>query len=125
VAKKILVVEDDENFAELVAGFLGTRGFEVARAGDGEEALKSVALSKPDLVILDIMLPKKHGYEVCERLRERWSSKELPVLALTSKAYPADRNAAQTVGADAFLTKPCSLVEVERVARQLLGEPQP
>lgn len=120
MAKRILIIEDDPAFAGLIAAFLESKGFKVEQAFDGEKGLEMAVRSKPDLVILDIMLPKKHGYEVCEKIRQRWPSSEMPILAVTSKSYDADKNAARSVGADGYLTKPCHLEDLIQAVESLL-----
>lgn len=122
MSKRILVVEDDPAFAALLSTFLASRGYGVSVAKDGQTALEMAFGAKPDLVLLDLMLPGKHGFEVCETLRKRWDAQALPVLALSSKTYDADKDGARAVGANAYLTKPCALGDLEREVAQLLAE---
>jgi DNA-binding response OmpR family regulator len=118
--KRILIVEDDAAFASLLQTFLASKGYEVQLARDGALALELAFKSKPDLVLLDLMLPGKHGFEVCETLRQRWSAQELPVLTLSSKIYDADKDGARAVGANAYMTKPCKLEDLEAKVGELL-----
>jgi DNA-binding response OmpR family regulator len=112
--KTILIVEDDANTSELVALYLRREGFQVVTAGDGEEALALAARHHPDLVILDLMLPKIDGWEVCRRLRR---ISDVPVIMLTARDEEIDRVAGLTLGADDYVVKPFSPREL--VARVL------
>jgi DNA-binding response OmpR family regulator len=109
VGKTVLVVEDEAAIAEAVRARLASEGYEVLVAPDGPEALRVHAERRPDLVVLDLMLPGMDGLEVCARMqREGWT----PVLMLTAKAEEADKVAGFAVGADDYLTKPFSLREL-------------
>lgn len=105
----ILVVDDEEAIAEAVRARLLSEGFEVLVAGDGPEAIELAREHRPDLVVLDLMLPGMDGLEVCKALqRNEW----VPVLMLTAKTEEADKIAGFAVGADDYLTKPFSLREL-------------
>ena len=109
----ILVIEDDHNTAALVTLYLEREGFRSLTVGDGKEGLAMADLHQPDLVILDLMLPKMDGWEVCRRLRQR---SEVPVIMLTARDEEIDRVAGLTLGADDYVVKPFSPRElVERV----------
>jgi DNA-binding response OmpR family regulator len=109
VAKTVLVVEDEDAIAEAVRARLASEGYDVLVASDGPEALRVHAERRPDLVVLDLMLPGMDGLEVCSRMqRDGWT----PVLMLTAKAEEADKVAGFAVGADDYLTKPFSLREL-------------
>jgi DNA-binding response OmpR family regulator len=109
VAKTVLVVEDEDAIAEAVRARLASEGYDVLVAADGPEALRVHAERRPDLVVLDLMLPGMDGLEVCARIqRDRWT----PVLMLTAKTEEADKVAGFAVGADDYLTKPFSLREL-------------
>ncbi|MER6038597.1 MULTISPECIES: response regulator transcription factor [unclassified Streptomyces] len=116
---RILVVDDDPTVAEVVAGYLDRAGFTVDRAGDGPSALERAAGHRPDLVVLDLMLPGMDGLEVCRRLRERGS---VPVVMLTARGDEDDRILGLEVGADDYVTKPFSprelVLRVESVLRR-------
>jgi DNA-binding response OmpR family regulator len=108
-AKTVLVVEDEDAIAEAVRARLRSEGYEVLVASDGPEALRAHAERRPDLVVLDLMLPGMDGLEVCQRIqRDGWT----PVLMLTARAEEADTVAGFAVGADDYLTKPFSLREL-------------
>ena len=108
-AQTVLVVEDEDAIAEAVRARLRSEGYHVIVASDGPEALRRHAESRPDLVVLDLMLPGMDGLEVCTRIqRNGWT----PVLMLTAKTEEADKVAGFAVGADDYLTKPFSLREL-------------
>ncbi len=119
-AKKILVVEDEPDIRKLVHYNLAQEHFKVLEAEDGEKALKVVRHEKPDLVILDLMLPSLSGLEICRILRERPETARLPVLMLTAKAGEADRVVGLEMGADDYLTKPFSPRELVARVKAIL-----
>jgi two-component system phosphate regulon response regulator PhoB len=108
----ILVVEDEEDILELVAFNLEQAGLRVLRAGDGMEALERSRRERPDLVVLDLMLPKMDGKEVCRRLRQAEETRRIPVLMLTARAEEMDRIIGFEIGADDYMTKPFSAREL-------------
>ncbi|MFG2653361.1 response regulator transcription factor [Streptomyces sp. NPDC048436] len=118
-AARVLVVDDDPTVAEIVAGYLERAGYAVERADDGPAALASAAAHRPDLVVLDLMLPGMDGLEVCRRMRERGP---LPVIMLTARGDEDDRILGLEVGADDYVTKPFSprelVLRVESVLRR-------
>jgi DNA-binding response OmpR family regulator len=108
-AQTVLVVEDEDAIAEAVRARLASEGYHVVAAADGPEAIRSHAEHRPDLVVLDLMLPGMDGLEVCKQIqRDGWT----PVLMLTARAEEADKVAGFAVGADDYLTKPFSLREL-------------
>jgi DNA-binding response OmpR family regulator len=113
----ILVVDDEEAIAEAVRARLQSEGFQVVVAGDGPEAIGLCEQVRPDLVVLDLMLPGMDGLEVCRQIqRDRW----VPVLMLTARTEEADKVAGFAVGADDYLTKPFSLRELVVRVRAIL-----
>ncbi|MBW6472942.1 MAG: response regulator transcription factor [Anaerolineaceae bacterium] len=109
MVEKILIVEDEISLQETLAYNLKKQGYEVVIAGDGPSALEVVRNSKPDLILLDIMLPGMDGFEVCRKLRSEVST---PVLMLTARDDEIDRVVGLEVGADDYLTKPFSMREL-------------
>lgn len=103
---KILLVDDEPDLVQLVSMRLTSAGYEVEVAYDGQEALEKVKQSKPDLMILDLMLPKMNGYKVCRLLKFDERTKEIPILIFTARAQVEDITLATECGADAYLTKP-------------------
>jgi two-component system response regulator ResD len=101
--QKILVADDDENIVELISLYLRKEGFAVIAARDGGEALQKIAQQDPDLVLLDIMMPVKDGWEVCREVRQRY---RVPVIMLTARGEAYDRILGLELGADDYITKP-------------------
>lgn len=118
--KKILVVEDEPDIRKLVHYNLTQERFKVVEAEDGERALRAVQRERPDLIILDLMLPGLSGLELCRALRERPETARLPILMLTAKAGEADRVVGLEMGADDYLTKPFSPRELVARVKALL-----
>ncbi len=103
--KNVLIIEDDANTADLVALYLRREGFRALTANDGEQGLALAERNRPDLVVLDLMLPKVDGWEVCRRLRQ---ISDVPVIMLTARDEEIDRVAGLTLGADDYVVKPFS-----------------
>lgn len=118
--KKILVVDDESDVVNLIAANLKAAGFTVAKAADGAEAIEQVDEVHPALVILDLMLPKMSGLEVCKKLKGDSSTANIPVLILTAKAEEVDRIVGLELGADDYLTKPFSPRELVLRVRSIL-----
>jgi len=119
--KKILVVDDEPNVLRTLTFVLRKEGYEVSSAGDGEEAMAKVRESKPNLMFLDVMMPKKNGYEVCQELKSNSSLSDIHVVMLSAKGQEADKERALNLGADEFITKPFSPMEVVEKVKKLLG----
>jgi len=117
---RILVVDDDPTVAEIVAGYLLRAGYQVDRAADGHQALARAEAARPDLVVLDLMLPGLDGLEVCRRLRATAHGAALPVVMLTAKGDEADRILGLELGADDYVTKPFSPRELVLRVRSVL-----
>ena len=115
--KKILVVEDERQIARMVQAYLTKEGFRVEVAFDGEEGWVRFREGKPDLVILDLMLPRLHGLELARRIR---TQSTVPIIMLTARAEEADRVAGLELGADDYVTKPFSLRELAARVRAVL-----
>lgn len=103
---KILIVEDEESLLKLESILLTTRGYKVTGVSDGLAALKEIELNRPDLILLDIMMPGIDGFEVCRRVKENPLTQNIPIVMLTAKKSSADQARGAEVGADAYLTKP-------------------
>lgn len=121
----ILIVEDEEALATLLDYNLRREDFDVTLAADGEEALMKVDERAPDIVILDWMLPKVSGIEVCRRLRARPETKNIPVIMLTARSEEADRIRGLETGADDYMTKPFSTNELVARVRAVLRRIRP
>jgi len=104
--KKILLVDDEKDLVETVAFRLEATGYQVIKAYDGQEALAKAKKEKPDLIILDLMLPKMDGYKVCRLLKFDEKYKFIPIILFTARAQEEDKKLGKEVGADDYLTKP-------------------
>ena len=120
---KILVVEDDEAMAVALQDGFGYEGHEVARAADGEEGLRLARENPPDIMILDVMLPKMTGLEVCKLLRGEGSN--LPIIMLTARGQEIDKVLGLKLGADDYVTKPFSFMELMARVEAVLRRTQP
>ncbi|MBI3534625.1 MAG: response regulator [Deltaproteobacteria bacterium] len=103
--KKILIVDDEPDMLAILQIRLESAGYEVFTAEDGEAGLAQVTKVKPDLVILDVMMPKLNGYQVCQNLKQAQATKGIPVILLTAKAEESDKFLGKACGADAYITK--------------------
>lgn len=119
---RILVIDDEPNLRHTVSYALKQEGYEVVSAGDGEEGLGLFASAAPDLVILDVMLPKLDGFEVCRRIRK---SSRVPVLMLTARDTELDKVVGLEIGADDYLVKPFSMRELIARVRAMLRRTAP
>jgi DNA-binding response OmpR family regulator len=106
MAKKILLVEDDPSVLRAISFILEKEGYQVLTAINGLDGLRKAKEEKPDLLILDVMLPGLDGFEVCHRLRAETQTAQLPILMLSAKGQAADKAMGLSVGANEYLTKP-------------------
>jgi two-component system alkaline phosphatase synthesis response regulator PhoP len=124
VAKgRILVVDDEIYIVHILDFSLGMEGYEVVTALDGEQALEKVAQQKPDLIVLDIMMPKLDGYETCKALKSNAETKDIPVILLSAKGRNVDQKVGFEVGADDYITKPFSPRKLVDRINAILGQP--
>jgi DNA-binding response OmpR family regulator len=121
VTKKILIVDDEPNIVMSLEFLMKKAGFDVAVAVDGEDALAQVARLNPDLVLLDVMMPKKSGYEVCEALRSDPARAGMKIVMLTAKGRDTEVAKGLALGADAYVTKPFSTKDLVTQVAELLG----
>jgi DNA-binding response OmpR family regulator len=119
-AKTILVVDDSPTALKITSEVLTEQGFNVLVASDGEEALEIAARLHPDLIVLDIILPKKNGFQVCRQLKTEDATADIKILMLSSKNQASDRFWGQKQGADAYITKPYDDVELLASIQALL-----
>jgi|SRR5581483_9110601 len=120
--KKILVADDDGKLQLLLRTTLSEVGYEILEASDGEEAIRLASAEKPDLILLDIGMPKLNGYEVCKRIRQDKDPKmaKTKIVVISVKNYPVDIRSAKDVGVDEYLVKPFTLKQLrDTVNRQL------
>lgn len=121
MVKRILIVEDEANIVESLAFLLRRDGFDVSTIPDGARALAEAERVTPDLMILDVMLPNLSGFDVLRDLRTHDALGTTPVMMLTAKGQTRDRDQAEQLGADLFMTKPFSNAEIIAQARRLTG----
>jgi DNA-binding response OmpR family regulator len=122
VSKKILIADDEPNIVAAIEFLMQQSGYEVHIARNGEEALELVEACVPDLVLLDVMMPKKSGYEVCTRIRERADWRHIKVVMLSAKGREAEVNKGMSMGADLYVTKPFSTRELMAKIKGLLDQ---
>ena len=106
ISKKILIVEDDPSFSRAINHIVEKEGYDVVTATNGMTGLRMAKEEKPDLLILDVMLPGLDGFEICSRLRNDPETDKLPIIMLSAKGQEADKNTGLKVGANEYLTKP-------------------
>ncbi len=121
----ILVVEDEDSLATLLQYNLDKEGYKVGLAGDGEEAMVMLDEQQPDLLVLDWMLPKVSGVEVCRRVRARAETRNLPIIMLTARGEETDRIRGLDTGADDYIVKPFSMTELAARIRAVLRRIRP
>jgi len=119
---KILVVDDEIYIVHILDFSLGMEGYEVLTALDGEQALDKARVEKPDLIVLDIMMPKLDGYETCKRLKADEATKQIPVILLSAKGRNVDQKVGFEVGADDYITKPFSPRKLVERINAVLGQ---
>jgi DNA-binding response OmpR family regulator len=122
LSKKILIADDEPNIVTALEFLLQRNGYEVHVARNGEEALKLVEDCHPDLVLLDVMMPVRSGYEVCTRIRERADWRHIKIIMLSAKGRDAEVNKGLSVGADLYVTKPFSTRELMGKIKELLDQ---
>ena len=125
IKTKILVVEDNEDVFVFILDQLEELGYEVKIARHGLEALEKVEQEHPDLIVLDVMMPKMDGFEVCRRLKSNGETKHIPILMLTAKGQDEDKATGLNLGADYYLAKPYTEILFEAAVKSLLRRPKP
>jgi DNA-binding response OmpR family regulator len=121
MSKRILIVDDEPNIVLSLEFMMKKEGFEVAIAGDGDAVLEKVVAFAPDLVLLDVMMPKKSGYEVCQILRADPAHAALKIIMLSAKGRETEVAKGVALGADAYVTKPFSTKDLVAQVKALLA----
>lgn len=121
MAKKVLIADDEPNIVASLEFLMTKGGYEVGVARNGDEALALVESFAPDLVLLDVMMPRRSGYEVCQRMRERPDWSHIRIVMLSAKGREVEVNKGLSLGADAYVTKPFSNRELMAQVAALLG----
>ena len=124
MTKKVLVCDDEPYIVESVSYVVRKAGYDVVVAEDGLEALNAVKREKPDLVFLDIMMPKISGYEVCRQVKEDPTTRSAYIVMLTARGQEEDERRALDMGADEFMTKPFSPRKMRAKLDEILGQPE-
>jgi DNA-binding response OmpR family regulator len=119
--KRILVVDDEPHLIRSLSFVLSKEGYEVFTAADGQEAMDKVVQCRPDVIFLDIMMPKKNGYEVCECIRQMPDFKNTYIIMLSAKGREMDKEKALSVGANEFMSKPFSPLEIVSRVKHVSG----
>ena len=120
--KRVLIADDEPNIVVSLEFLLQQGGYEVRTVSNGNEALRTAREFQPHLLLLDIMLPLRNGFEVCQLIRESPELKELKIIMLTAKGREAEVAKGLALGADAYITKPFATRELLETVRQLLGQ---
>ena len=120
---KILVADDEPNIVISLEYLMKREGYTVLVARDGQEALDMIARDRPDLVLLDVMMPKKSGFEVCQAVRASEELQSTKILMLTAKGRDTDLAKGLALGADAYMTKPFSTRDLAHKVAEMLGVP--
>jgi DNA-binding response OmpR family regulator len=121
MGRSVLIVDDEPNIVRSLQFLMAKAGYDVRVARDGEQALDEIARAQPDLVLLDAMMPKRDGFDVCQTIRAnpRWAG--VRVIMLTAKGRDIEREKGMAMGADAYITKPFSTKDVVAQVEKLLG----
>ena len=122
MSKKVLIADDEPNIVTSLEYLMQKRGYEVKVARNGDEALALVESFLPDVVLLDVMMPRRSGYEVCQQIRERADWRHIKVVMLSAKGREAEVNKGLSLGADSYVTKPFSNQELIAKIDELLGD---
>ncbi len=120
-APKVLVVDDSWTDLTLIATPLRESGYDVVTAADGDEALEMVGSERPQCVVLDVVLPKQNGFQVCRKLKQNEASRHIPVILASGKNTPLDKKWGLQQGADLYITKPFDKEELLTSVRTLIG----
>ena len=120
--KSVLLVEDEDNIALALEYLIKRQGYRMRRVADGDLAIEALKEEKPDLVVLDVMLPNRSGYEICQEIRKDGGLKDVKVLMITARGGEMERRKGLAVGADSFMTKPFAMSGLSQEINQLLGK---
>jgi len=122
VTKKVLIVDDEENIVISMEFLISQAGYELQIARNGEEALDKVSSFDPDLILLDVMMPKINGFEVCRRIRENPAWEAIKIIMLTAKGREVEVTKGLALGVNSYVIKPFSTKELMAEVKHLLGE---
>ena len=125
MSASVLIADDDPNILRALSFLMQREGHQVRIAADGQQALAAIAETPPDLVLLDLMMPRGNGYDVCRTLRADRAYDDVRIVMLTAKGCEADQRVGMDLGADAYITKPFAIGEVVRCVSEVLARQQP
>lgn len=120
--KKVLIVDDEEFVRQLIQIKLKFCGIETVEAGNGIEAIEKAASEKPDLILLDVMMPKMNGFEACQRLKANQATAHIPIVMLTARGDPSAKERGENAGALEYLTKPFSPQKLAERVQEILKQ---
>lgn len=120
MSKSVLIVDDEASILLSLRHLMQREGYDVRTAGDGEAALQAVCDAPPDLILLDVMIPKRDGYDICQTIRSNPEWKDLKIVMVTAKGSDVEAEKGLALGADAYVTKPFSTRDLARQVRDLL-----
>ena len=120
MTRNVLVVDDEPNIVLSIKFLMKQKGYEVRTASNGEEALQALHERVPDLILLDVMMPKPDGYEVCQKIRATREWRDIPVIMLTAKGREVEREKGIAMGADDYITKPFATQELVAKVQAIL-----
>jgi len=121
MVRRILIVDDEPNIVTLLEFLMRGSDYEVRVARNGEEALRRAESFRPDLILLDVMMPQRSGFEVCQKIRENPALRDVKIVMLTAKGRDVEKNRGLNLGANAYVTKPFSTKELMNTVRCLLS----
>ena len=119
--RKILIVEDEKDILNMLSEAFRFEGYEVLCSSDGEEALRIIRIENPDIILLDLQIPKVNGFQVCNSIKSNPILSPMKVIIISGKAQQIDREIAQDAGADDYITKPFSIIKLVEMAEALLN----
>ncbi len=122
MAKSVLIADDETNIVLSLKFIMEQAGYGVSVANDGEEAMQAIESERPDLVLLDVMMPKRNGYDVCQAVRSNPDWQDIRIVMLTAKGREVERDKGLALGADDYITKPFSTRDVVSKVKVLLGD---
>jgi len=122
VKKKILLVDDSKTILMMERMVLGSGGYQIVTASDGEEGVARALAERPDLILMDVVMPKLSGFEACRRLRQEEVTRDVPIILVTTRGEPSNVEAGYACGCTDYITKPIDSVELLAKLRDQLGE---
>jgi CheY-like chemotaxis protein len=122
VAKTILVADDEVHIVRIIEDKLIRDGHRVITAADGQEALEKALAERPDLILMDVMMPRMNGFEVCRRLRQEEATRTTPIFLITAQGQESDEEAGREAGANRYITKPFSPRQLSQIVREAVAE---